>query len=193
MKTLKTLFPIALLLLIISTSCSSLSVSADYDKTVDFTKFKTFSFYGWEKDSDKLLNQLDKDRIETAFRDELTKRGLTMVESGADLVVTLYIVTQQKQQTTATTTGMGGGYGGYYGYGPGYGWGGGMSTTTYNTYDYTTGTLIVDIYDDGGKKLIFESTGSGTIDQNAKNRDRKIPITVSSMMSKYPVKPISSK
>jgi hypothetical protein len=193
MKTLKTIIPLAILLLIINAACSSLSVSSDYDKTTDFTKFKTYSFYGWEKNSDKILNDIDKNRIETAFANEFTKRGMTLVKENADLVVSLYIVTQEKQQTTATTTGMGGGYGGYYGYGPGYGWGGGMATTTYNTYDYTVGTLVVDVFDEKGKKLIFESTGKGTIDDNASKREKKIPYAVSQIMKSYPVKPLPSK
>lgn len=193
MKTLKTIIPVAILLLIINAACSGLSVSSDYDKSIDFTKFKTYSYYGWEKDSDKILNDIDKNRIEKAFENEFTKRGMTLVKENADLVVSLYIVTQEKQQTTATTTGMGGGYGGYYGYGPGYGWGGGMATTTYNTYDYTVGTLVVDVFDEKGKKLIFESIGKGTIDDNASKREKKIPYTVAQIMKAYPVKPLPSK
>ena len=63
------------------------------------------------------------------------------------MIVTLYIVTEDKTQITANTTGTGG-YGGYYGYGPGYGWGGGHSTTTYSEYDYTVGTLVIAVYDE---------------------------------------------
>ena len=145
---------IALIFAVVFSACSSVKVTTDMDKSEDFASHKTYEYYGWADNSDQLLNQLDKERIENAFGMELSQRGMTFVESGGDLVVTLYIVTQQKQQTTATTTGMGGayGYGGYYGYGPGYGWGGGMSTTTYNTYDYTVGTLVVDIYDAAEKK-----------------------------------------
>ena len=32
--------------------------TADYDKTVDFTKYKTFEFYGWANESDQVLNGL---------------------------------------------------------------------------------------------------------------------------------------
>jgi hypothetical protein len=182
-----------LLSLIAITSCSSINVTSDYDKSTDFTKFKTYSYYGWAKESDKILNQFDKERIEKAMQDEFTKRGMTYVESGGDLIVTLYIVTQEKQQTTATTTGMGGGYGGYYGYGPGYRWGGGMATTTYNTYDYTVGTLVIDIYNAAKKELIFESVGKGTIQDNPQKREKNIPIVAAEMMKPYPIKPIASK
>ena len=93
------------------TACSSLEVISDVDPEVDFTTFKTYEYYGWAEDSDKILNRLDKDRIEKAFSNELQKRGLKYVEKGAggDLIVTLFIVTEQKTSTTATTTVVGGG------------------------------------------------------------------------------------
>ena len=139
--------------------CASIKVTSDMDKSVDFAKYKTFQYYGWQKDSDKLLNDLDKQRIEKAFGEEFKKRGLEYVKENGDLIVTLFIVTEKKTQTTANTTMMGGGgpygyYGGYYGWGPGWGWGVGHATTTYSTYDYQVGTLVVDVFDAKEKKLI---------------------------------------
>jgi len=183
---------VSLILLLFIASCSSLRVNSDYDKTADFSKYKTYSYYGWANNSDKILNQFDKERIEKAFGNEFAKRNLKFVEIGGDLVVSLHIVTEQKQQTTATTTSMGG-YGGYYGYGPGYGWGGGMSTTTYNTYDYTVGTLVVDVYDDKAQKLVFESIGSGTVSDNPQKREKNTPNTVAAMMKPFPIKVVTQK
>ncbi len=186
----------ALVMIVITTivlgGCSSIKVISDQDSTVDFTKFSTFEYYGWAEESDKMLNRFDKERIESAFGDEFRKRGMTYVESGGDVIVTLFIVAEQKTKTTATTTGMGGmygGYGGYYGHGPGYGWGGGMSTTTYSDYDYVVGTLVVDMYDAKAKQLIWEASGSGTIKENPKGREDRIKNTASLIMKKYPVPP----
>lgn len=200
MKNMKKLaLSIIILAVMILASCASLTVTSDYDKTVDFTKFKTYSYYGWAKESNKILTPFDEQRIEKAFEDEFTKRGLTYVKEGGDLTVALYIQTQKKQETTATTTGFHGGYGGYYGYGPGWGWGPGwhggmgMSTTTYNTYDYTVGTLIVDVFNTKNKVLIWESTGQGRINENPSNRDKSIPKTVAQIMATYPVQPVQTK
>ena len=179
--------------LILLNSCSSLKVYSDVDSSVDFTQFKTFEYYGWAEESDKLLTQLDKERIERAFGEEFTRRGFEYVESGGDLVVTLFIVVEQKTGQTASTTHMGGGfggyYGGYYGYGPGYGWGGGHSTTTIQEYDYNVGTLVCDVFDKKEEKLIWEGIGTGEINENPKNRDKNIPKTVQAIMSKFPVPP----
>lgn len=183
-------FAVVIMLFLTVTSCSSVKIHSDVDSTVDFTKYRTFEYYGWANESDKMLNDIDKRRIESSFADEFYKRGLGVVMKDGELVIALHIVVEQKQQTTATTTGMSGGYGGYggrYGYGPGYGWGTGYSTTTVNTYDYAVGTLIVSVYDKAKEQLIWESSANKEIESDPKSRDKNIPYIIGKMMSEYPV------
>ena len=136
---------------VLASSCTGIKVTSDYDGTVDFTKYKTFEYYGWAEESDKILNRFDKERLEKAFGAEFAKRGLQYVQSDGDMVVSLFVVVDQKTSTTAYTNnyGMGG-----YGYGAGWGWYGGygamgmgQSTTTYSEKDYLEGTLVVDVFD----------------------------------------------
>jgi len=180
---------------LILSSCSSLKVTTDLDRTVNFADYKSLEYWGWADDSDKILNRFDKERIETAFGNEFKKRGIDVVEKGqGDMIVSLFIVTEQKTQTTATTTSMGGGYGGYggyYGHGPGYGWGGGHSTTTFDDYDYTVGTLVISVYDAEKKQLIWEAVGVGTVDEDPKNREENVAKAVAKIMKDYPVQPLS--
>ena len=56
MKTFKALSLVAVVAVL--TSCSSIKVVADVDQTVDFSKYKTYSFLGWQQDSDQILAQL---------------------------------------------------------------------------------------------------------------------------------------
>jgi len=188
------LFPLLVLLLIMA-SCSSVKITTDYDKSVDFTKLKTYEYYGWAAESDKILNDIQKRRIEADFGNEFKKRGINYVESGGDMIVVLYVMTQEKTQYNATTTGMG--YGGYYGYGPGWGWGPGMgmgmSTTTVSEYNYTVGTLVIDIFDKHDEKLIWESIATGTVNENQQTREKNLPKTIAKIMAPYPVPPIEQK
>ena len=182
-----------ILVLVLVNSCSSLKVYSDVDLSADWSKYKTFEYYGWAEESDKILNSLDRDRIENAFGEEFKARGLEYVEKGGDMIVTLFIVVEQKTSTTATTTSMGGGYGGYYGgyygYGPGYGWGGGHSTTSIQEYDYAVGTLVCDVFDAKDEKLIWEGIGTKTVDENPQTRDKNLPKAVKAIMSKFPIQP----
>lgn len=163
-------------------------VKSDYDKTIDFTKYKTYSFAGWQNDSDKLINDLDKTRILDAFKAEFDARNMTLVEDNADAVVTLFLVIDNKTSTTAYTNYMGGmgmGYG--YGWGMGMGAGMGTSTTTYSENDYQVGTLVVDVYDAGTKKLAWQGVLQKTINEKASKREKTIPKNAAKIMKQYPV------
>ena len=73
----KSNFTALLLLIMLSGNMIIAQVKSEYDKTVDFTKFKTYTFKGWQKDSDKQIDDIDKKRVEDAFEAELDGRGLT--------------------------------------------------------------------------------------------------------------------
>jgi len=173
-------------------SCTSVTVHSDYDKTVDFTKYKTFEFYGWTEESDKVLNQFDKERIEKAFAEEFAKRDLQFVKSDADMVVSLFLVVDQKTSTTAYTNNYGGAG---YGYGARWGWYGGygQSTTTYSEKDYQEGTLVVDVFDKGDKNLIWQGVGQKTVEEKPEKRERTIPYVAESIMKSFPIKPVDKK
>ncbi len=187
---------IFLIALLAFSSCSSVKFTADYDGDVDFTQHKTLSYYGWAEESDKILTQFEKERIEKAFGDEFRKRGFTLDERDGDIIVSLFIVVDQKKGATAYTNHYGGGgpygYGGY-GYGAGWGWGMGYSSTSYNEYDYYVGTLVCDVFDSKTKKLIWQGVVSGEIDDNPKTRERNTPRVVKELMKKYPKKPLKEK
>lgn len=195
----KTLFfVVGFAVVLILHACSGIKVISDVDPTVNWSDHNTFEYYGWAEESDKVLTPFDKERIENAFNEEFKTRGLEYVEKDGDMIVVLFIVLEQKTQTTASTTGMGGYGGGYYGdfygYGPGYGWGpgygGGMSTTTIQEYDYEVGTLVIDVFDAKEEKLIWEGIGTKTVDENPETRDKNIPKSVMKIMSQFPIQPI---
>ena len=174
-------------------ACSGIKVVADGDPTVNWSEYTTYQYYGWAEESDQLLTRFDKERIEAAFGNEFKRRGMKYVESGGDMIVSLFIVIEQQTSTTASTTSMGGGYGGYYGgyygYGPGYGWGGGHSTTTISEYDYEVGTLVCDVFDLEKEVLIWEGIGTKTISEDPAKRETTIPKAVQAIMAKFPVSP----
>ncbi len=178
----------AFTILFFSHCSNKLTITSDYDKDTDFTPYKTYSFYGWAKNSDQIINQINKDRIESAVAAEMEKRGYTYIESGGDLTVSLFIQLDQQKGVTAYTDHYSmSPYG--YRYGPGWGWGYGYSTTRYQEYDYVVGTLVIDIFDHQQKKLIWQGVGSQTVDEKPDNREYGIQRAVRGIMSKYPIKP----
>ena len=110
------------------------------------------------------------------------------------MVVSLFSVAEQKTSTTAHTNhyNMGGyGYGGFGYYGGYGGMGMGTSTTTYSENDYTVGTLVVDVFDKAEKKLIWQSVGQKTVDENPKTAEKNFPRVAAAIMKSFPIEPIS--
>jgi len=175
-----------LIFIFLGLNVTNAQVTSDYDKNADFTSYKTYTFKGWAKGSDSQLNDLDKRRVEQAFQEELSARGLNFSDQNPDLAITLFLVVDEKTSTTAYTN-----YTGGMGYGYGWGWGMGMgsATTTYSQNDYQEGTLVIDFYDDNTKQLVWQGTIKKTL-SNPKKRDKSIPKSVGKLMKKYPVAPV---
>jgi len=184
----KLTFLSALLIAILLSGCSSVKVVTDMDKTVDFSQYKTYSFLGWQDNSDELMNEFDKKRMHDAFGAEFKKRGLEYVESGGDMAISLFLVLSQETSVTAYTNHYGaGGYGRYNRYG--YGWGG-SSTTTYSESDYVKGTLVMDAFDEKTGNQIWQAIATGTATDQPEKREKTIPKNVAALMAKFPIEPL---
>ncbi len=181
-------------------SCNPLTVLNGVDRSVDFSQYKTLEFYGWT-DGVVFKNLFTRELIEKAVQNEFERRDIKTVKKGeGDLIISLYIVTEERTetftQTNANYIGGGGyyggfGYGGYYGYGPGYGWGPTFvnSTATTGKKVYNDGTLIISAYDAKNKLLIWETVATKTINKTSQTPEKDINIVIKKIMNTYPVKP----
>jgi len=173
-------------------SCSSLDVTTDWDRSTDFSTFKTFSFYPWDYKNGYQLNDYDKNTILMAIQSTLEDKGYTYVKEGGDLMVSIFITIKGKTSYQAYTDHYGGwaGYGGgwgYYGFGYGYGYGPGYyGTTTVTRRDYQEGTLVIDILDASKKKLIWQGIGSREVEHDLDKRDEKLPKNVHEILARFP-------
>ncbi len=179
-----------LLLAVGIASCSSVKVSYDIDKSVDFTKYKT---YNYSEDALKLpVQELNRNRVFNAVDNELASRGLSKSDD-PDVLIDLHVRAEQKTEATATTTGTGmyGGYGGPWRYG----YGGGFSTTTIDYDNYIEGTLFINVVDKAEDKIVWQGRGTKTVDEDAspEKRDANINNGIKSIFATYPVKPIEKK
>jgi predicted transcriptional regulator with HTH domain len=66
-------------------SCSSIKFNADYDGDVDFSQFKTLSYYGWQEESDKILNSLKKRELKKRLLTNLIKEAYQWLSAMAIL------------------------------------------------------------------------------------------------------------
>jgi hypothetical protein len=156
-------------MLVLATSSFAQHVKTDYDHSTDFGQYKTYS---WQKVQTK--NPLLVDRIKDAVNSALAAKGWALVPSGGDVEV-FAIKTAQNEQTLDTF---------YNGFG-GWRWGGfGDATTTVETYK--VGTLVIDLFDAKTQKLIWRSSSSDTLSDNADKNTKNLGKGVSKMFQHFP-------
>jgi hypothetical protein len=175
MKAIK-LIPV--LLLFILNSCSSLNVYSDFDKSVDFSQYKTYAFH--KSGIDKVqISDFDKKRILHAIDTELSKKGMTKSET-PDLLINFSTKEKERVDVNQFSFGMGMGYGWGFGWNP-YMWGGQPFAST-----STEGTLYVDLIDAQKKELIWQGEGVGYLSQNRSDKEERINEFVAKILSQYP-------
>lgn len=174
MKTIKFLL---LLLLYFFVSCQAVNINADYDKKIDFSKFKSYAFY--KTGIDKVeISDLDKKRILRSIDEELSAKGFTKSET-PDMLIN--ISTKEREQVNVNQFNAGFGYGWGFGWSPMF-WGGGMNSVS----TFAEGTLLIDIIDASKKELIWQGEGVGHLTKNTDLKDDNIKEFVSRILSQYP-------
>lgn len=172
------------LLLVYLAACGpSLKVSSDYDRTADFARYKTFSLY--KSDSfPGAISQLNQNRIVSAIRNEMIKKGYSETTGNPNLLVNPVAIVKDKVAVSSNTNYYG--YGGFY---RPYYWGAGSgfsSSTNYNVEHYKDGSLVIDLIDAATRKLIWQGVGNSEIDKPLKDPDTQIPKAIQQILAAFP-------
>jgi hypothetical protein len=165
--------------------CSpTVKVTTDYDHSASFGEYKTFAVYDLKAQQGQ-VNQLNADRVTNAIRAEMIAKGFTE-SANPDLKVNAVSILKNKTSVSANTDFYG--YGGMYrpyGY-----WGGGAmmggANTTFNTYDYVDGSLIIDIVSAKTQKLLWQGIGNAEIDSKPDNPQEFINAAVKKILAGFP-------
>jgi len=171
MKTKQLL--LVLLSFVVLQSCSSVRVSTDYDKSVDYSKYKTYAFY---KDGiDKLkIHDLDKKRILKAIERELQAKEMTASEN-PDLLINIFTEANERIDVNQWN------YGWSFGWNP---WVFGGNTASVSRS--TEGTLYIDLIDANKKELVWQGIGEGVLTKNINKKEERINEFVKKILERYP-------
>jgi len=169
MKLNKYTFIWIFVLATLTTVAFAAQVSSDYDHSVNFGGYKTYS---WTKV--EAANSIWNARVKEAVNKELAAKGLTEVPSGGDVSLAAVETTRTEQQLNTYYNGFGGRrFGGF-----------GDATTTVNKY--RVGTLVVDMFDAGSKNLIWRASASDTLSGNPEKNTKNLDKGVQKMFSHFP-------
>jgi len=162
---------VAALIVVLLASAVWADVNVDWDKSADFSQYKT---YTWGRGT-PAKNPLWDQRIMESVDKQLAAKGLQKVapDANPDLIVLYHAAVGSETQMNTTTTG-----------GWGWAWGGGMATTTVDKIP--TGELSVDIGDAKTKKLLWLGASNDTLADNPDKNQKKLDKAVEKMFKKFP-------
>jgi hypothetical protein len=163
---------------ILAATASLAEVKTDYDRTAEFSRYKTYS---WGKVHTQ--NPLWVDRIKAAIASALAAKGWTEIESGGDVSIMAMEMTEDHRTLNTYYDTFGGGWG-WRRWGGGFGDGFGTSTTTEETYK--VGTLVVDLFDTNAKKLIWRGSASDTLSDKSDKNIKTLNSDVQRMFEHFP-------
>ena len=158
------------------------SVKVKFDKTVDFSKYKTYTWADGSPAKNPIVHQLIIDSIE----EQLAARGLTKVEAGGDLQLLYAAATDIDLQITGINwSNVAVASGAIYRPPP--------------PMNVRKGMLVVDLMDKKTERYIWRATATETLPRapsidmaaDAKRVENLVKKVVDQMFSKYPVKKLN--
>ena len=165
---------VTMMLLLVSCR-SGIIVHTDYDRDINI---KSYSSYSWAEElfSDKnqlYYNELSSKRIKTAVNSALSKKGYLFDMSKAELIIHYHIIIENKSELRTDPYGV---YGPYW------------MRPQVNSYQYTEGTLIIDIIEAKSKSLAWRGWATSIIDADGDLTEELIINAVNEIFNKYPFK-----
>jgi Domain of unknown function (DUF4136) len=152
------------------------SVNYDYDKSADFSRFKT---YAWVRGTES-KDELNHKRVVSAIDSQLAAKGLSRVEGerGADLLVAYHANFDENIQINGYSSGFGGPRLGNF-------------SGTATTQRIVTGTLVVDMMNAGSGAIVWRGVAEHDLNPGAKpeKRDKNITKATEKIFKNYPPKP----
>ena len=161
----------------VAVTCLFAKTVADYDHSVNFGKYHTYSWVGVN-----VQEPLWNERVTMAIDHQLTSKGWRRVESGGDASISV-VGSTRTEQTLETwyTGGLGGGWG-HRGW-----WVGGGPGIAITTVERTPiGTLHIDIFDSQSKRVIWHGVCSDTLTEHPDQNEKKLEKAVADVFKKFP-------
>lgn len=172
MKNLQFIF-----LLFLIHSCVPIRVNYDYERTTDFTKYKTYNYYS---DLNSGLSELDIKRLLDALDESLQNKGFSLSET-PDFFIDIKSSEYKEVQNSSVGVGIGGGSGNV---------GGGMSIGIPIGQADINRQIQFDFVDEKGIGLFWQalSESSFTPNSSPEKREALLKAIVVKVLEGYPPK-----
>ena len=168
---------ITILLLVLVVSCAPIYVNYDYEKTADFSTYKTYNYYS---QMDTGLSELDTKRFIDALNLKMQAIGLSISDT-PDFYVDIKTNEFHGAQRNNVGLGVGGGGGNV---------GGGISIGIPIGQSNINRQITLDFVDENKAGLFWQAVSESSYNPNANpdQREKQMKAIVEKVLSKYPPK-----
>lgn len=166
---------LSILTILLFVSCAPIYVNYDYDKAVDFSKYKTYQYFG---DMETGLSQLDTKRLLDELDKKLQANGFVISEN-PDFLIDIKSTEFRNAQRETVGVGVGGGGGNV---------GGGISIGLPIGQNNMSREIIFDFVDASNKQLFWQAKSEASFNPRAEpiKREERFAAIVEKVFKKYP-------
>lgn len=170
-----------LTLFVVATPVAAQKVTVNYDKTADFAKFKTYSWTRGVPANNPEINKLIIDNVEQ----NLAAKGLTKVDNGGDLLVSVAVAIEFDVQVSHAVRGN-----------TGSALQTGIPVAAAQPWEVRKGSLLIAIEDPSSKSLVWNGLATDTLkyapttdfQKDAKRMEKPVKKAVEKLMKQFPPK-----
>jgi hypothetical protein len=173
-----------------STSMIALAgdVHTDYDHTINFSQYKTYS-WGKVQTTDPFYVA----RIEQAVDEQMQARGWQVLPTGGSVTIFATDNVHNEQEVQTMYDNLAGGWGWGWGWG-GWGWccgwpvgpSIGIGTSTTATVDQPVASLVIDVFDGNTKKLLWRGLSTEDLSTKADKNTKMVDGDIHHMFKDFP-------
>ena len=168
---------ISILLVLIVISCAPIRVNYDFEKSTNFSKYKTYNYFS---DMNTGFSELDTNRFLDAIDAQMTAKGLT-ISDNPDFFIDIKSSEYQEIQRNSVGVGLGG---------SGHNVGGGISIGLPIGQSNISRQIIIDFVDKNSKDLFWQVVIESSINPNAspEKREQNLNTIAEKALMQYPPK-----
>lgn len=168
-------------LIVLATPVAAQKTKVNYDKTADFSKFKTYSWTRGVPANNPAINQIIIDTVEQ----NLAAKGLTKMDNGGDLLVSVAVAIEYDVQVSHSVRGN-----------TGSALETGIPVAAAQPWEVRKGSLLVAMEDPGSKSLVWHGTATDTLryepttdtQKDVKRMEKPIKKAVDKLLKQFPPK-----
>jgi len=169
----KTRYLWIILVAFIASACAgTIAIKTDYDTSTSFSKYHTIAVKQGNFSGNPVMDQ----RIFNNVVEALQAKGYRIVpEDLADAIAVVNAATREKHT-----------YEVFYDSWPGWGWRYGWARPVVQEYDFTVGTVVVDVFDAATKRAVWHGWAENILSEDPERDAKKIQQAVTKLLDRFP-------